>query len=101
MPDIATMNEVVREEIRKQQAKRRAETERARTVEASRDRLLARRLAALNNVINRKPNALHRLTGAVAASWAMVYAFLLYWPTMLLNWLEAKGYIERVEADAL
>lgn len=95
MPEISIMNEVVREEIRKQQAKRRAETERARTVEASRDRLLARRLAALNKVINRKPNALRRL---LAASWAMVYACLLYWPTMLLNWLEGKGYIERVGA---
>lgn len=75
MPEISIMNEVVREEIRKQQAKRRAETERARTVEASRDRLLARRLAALNKRLNRKPNALRRLLGA---SWAMVYACLLY-----------------------
>lgn len=98
MTDIATMNEVVREEIRKQQARRRAETERARTVEASRDRLLARRLAALNKRLNRKPNALRRLVGRLAASWAMAYAVLLYWPTMLLNWLEVKGYIERVDA---
>lgn len=97
MTDTATMNRIVREEIRKQQARRRAETERARTVEASRDRLLARRLAALNKVINRKPNALKRFTGAVANAWAMVWAVALYWPTMLLNGLERTGFIERVD----
>ena len=97
MPEIAVMNEIVREEIRKQQAKRRAETERARTVEASRDRLLARRLTCLSRRLNRKPNALQRLVEPFAEVWAQTWAVIFYWPDMLLTWLEMKGHIEKVE----
>lgn len=97
MTDIATMNEVVREEIRKQQARRRAEAERARTVEASRDRLLARRLYALEKRLNRKPTLLQRLWRPVEETWCMFWAIVLLWPEMLVNWLQLHGYIEKVE----
>ena len=96
--DIATMNDIVREEIRKHQSKRRAETERARMVEASRGRLLARRLTALNKVLNRKPRLLKRLCAPVTNTWALCWAMSRYAPEILLNWCEAMGWIERVDA---
>ena len=96
--DIAIMNEVVREEIRKQQAKRRAETERACAVEASRNRLLARRLTALNKVINRRPNLFKRLWAPVARAWELSWGVWHCAPEIFLNWCVTKGWLEKVEA---
>lgn len=96
--DIATMNDIVREEIRKHQSKRRAETERARMVEASRGRLLARRLAALNKVLNRKPRLLQRLCAPLVNAWALCWAVSKYAPEIAINWCVAHGWIEVLDA---
>lgn len=95
--DVAIMNSIVKEEIRKHQAKRRAETERARTVEASRDRLLARRLSEIEKVINPSPNLLRRLWRPVANAWAMFWAVALNGGEIFLAWCEKRKLIEKVE----
>ena len=97
MPEIEIMNEVVREEIRKQQARRRAETERARTVEASRDKLLARRLTALERRLNRRPTMLQRTLRPVVNAWAMVWAVWSRRGEIIVNFCIRRGLIERAE----
>ena len=97
MPDIAIMNAIVREEIRKHQADRRAETERARTVEASRDRLLARNLAEIEKAMNPKPTLLRRLWRPVANAWAMWWAILINAGDFLTALLVKLDLVEVVE----
>lgn len=96
MNNMVTMKDVVQEEINRQQARRRAATERARTVEASRDRLLARRLAALNKRLNRKPNLFQRLWRPVTDAWELMWAVLFFLPEMFINLCLEKGWLEEV-----
>lgn len=88
----AYINGVASAEIRRQQERMRAETERARTVEASRDRLLSRRLAEIIRELDARPGLLRRIWRGAVNAWA------LFWAT-LICWSEALGLIEEVEDD--
>lgn len=85
----AYINGVADADIRHKQAAMRAETERARTVEASRDRLLAVRLAEIGKAMKNKPSLLHRFWSRAEGVWAMLWA-------VTLCWSEALGLVEEV-----
>lgn len=70
----AFVDGVARAEIRRQQDAMSAEQERARQVEASRDRLLARHLAELKQQEVRQKSALLRHLGNI---WAKLWAMLI------------------------
>ena len=88
----AYINGVASAEIRRQQDRMRAETERARTVEASRDRLLTCRLTEIAEKLDARPGLLHRLHQRAVDAWALL------WGTFIC-WSEALGLIEEVDDD--
>ena len=93
----AFINGVADEEIRRKQDHMRAATERARVVKTSRNRLLARRMAAITRKLNRKPNLFQRIWAPVAESWAMAWAVWFNAGEIFINWCVEKGWLEKVE----
>lgn len=83
----AYVNGVASAEIQRQQDAMRAETERARTVEASRDRLLASRLAEIGKAMENKPSLMCRFWSRAEGVWAMFFAVVLCW-SMALHLVE-------------
>lgn len=97
MNDIAVMHAVVRDEIRQQEARVRARVELNRTMRADRERMLAKRIAELDQKYTCKPNLFKRLWTPVENAWCMGWAIWLNAPEIFLNWCVAMGWIERVE----
>lgn len=97
MTDVAIMNAVVRDEIRQQQARVRARVELNRTMRASHERALAKRIAELDQKYTRRPGPFKRLLEHVENAWCMAWAVWMYAPEIFLNWCEAMGWIERVD----
>lgn len=94
--DIATMNAVVREEILRQQARRRAKAALESTERTRQEDELRARIAALNIKYNRRESLPKRLLRRVADTWALYWAVWMNAPEIFLNWCEAKGWIEQV-----
>lgn len=82
----AYINGVVKEEMRRQQAKFQAERERAAAVEASRNRLLARQKTELMRKTYYRPNLFRRLLRPFENAWAMFWATLICWGEELDFW---------------
>ena len=83
----AYMNGVVQEEIRRQQARMRGECERARTVEASRNRLLADRCHEYDRMTKRRPISFF---DRIENTWCMVWAVLICWGEALGLWVREE-----------
>ena len=93
--DRQRMARAVYEEINKQQRSRVAAEERARTVEESRNRLLARELEAARKRMVRKPTLKERAVDAWAITWA-VWKIL---NALFIEWGEAVGLWEVIRED--
>lgn len=73
----AYINGVVHQEMRRQQAKMRAEREHAHVVEVSRDRLLRQSLTEIRRKLYKRPNLLRRAWDSIVNAWAMGWAMLI------------------------
>ena len=93
----AFVNGVADQDIKRKQEKMRAEMKRALAVEGSRNRLLARNLAELENILTPRKNLLQRLWQPVADAWALMWAVFFNFPEMFVEWCIEKDLIARVE----
>lgn len=95
----ARMVRKVREEIRMQQGTRVAREERARQIEHSRDRLLARDLEARRAQADRRPGFIRRRLEGLENAWAITWATMMLGVEIFALWGEALG-LWVVEYDA-
>ena len=79
----AYIDHVVKEEVKRQ----RAEAERAHVVEASRDRLLARKSAEVERRLNHRRGLFRRLCDRLADAWAMAWAMVICYGEALHLWV--------------
>lgn len=93
--ELIYMSDAVKMEIRKQQARRRAadaaEFERARMVEYSRDRLLARDLQMRRDQAAKRPGFFRRKLEELENAWAVTWAVLMLTGEIFILWGEAAG----------
>lgn len=78
----AYINGVVSAEMKRQQEKMRAERERARMVEVSRDKLLQRNLEDINRQMRKRKNPLRLGWELIVDTWSFGWALLICWPEM-------------------
>lgn len=76
------INGIVSAEMKRQQEMMRAERERTRMVEASRDKLLCHNLENINHRMRRRRNPIRRMWERLVNAWAMGWAVLICWAEM-------------------
>lgn len=84
------VNNVVKQELQRQDEARRAEMERqqarSETIEASRNRLLAEQLAATRRALYRRPPLGKRIRNRIADIWAVCIGTVIVWGEALGLW---------------
>lgn len=84
------VNNVVKQELQRQDEARRAEMERqqarSETIEASRNRLLAEQLAATRRTLYRRPPLGKRIRNRIADIWAVCIGTVIVWGEALGLW---------------
>lgn len=85
------VNNVVKQELQRQDEARRAEMERqqarSETIEASRNRLLAEQLAATRRALYRRPPLGKRIRNRIADIWAVCIGTVIVWGEALGLWV--------------
>ena len=89
----AYMNSLVSMEIKRQQARMRAEKELARTEQARRNRMLEEKLQAMERRYTRRPSPIKRIIDKVENAWCMAWAVWFNAGEIFINWCILKGFL--------
>lgn len=76
------INGIVSAEMKRQQEMMKAERERTRTIESSRDKLLQRNLDDINRRMHKRKSPLRLVWELIVDTWSFGWALLICWPEM-------------------